>query len=107
MELNLSFLRVAKWFDKTLWSDARIFTPKYLADLKVFKLSELEARHHSINGGDRETEVKLLIVIPTNSSCLEDAVTTVTPVANVPKAFLRLLELIIFSDIIRYYMQWF
>jgi len=44
------------------------------------------ARHHSSNGGSSDTDVNEFAVIPTGSPSGRTAVTTATPVANVPKA---------------------
>ena len=44
------------------------------------------ARHHSSSGGSSDTEVKEFAVTPTGAPSGLTAVTTVTPVANRPKA---------------------
>ena len=44
------------------------------------------ARHQSSSGGSSDTEVKELAVTPTGVASGRTAVTTVTPVANRPKA---------------------
>jgi hypothetical protein len=44
---------------------------------------------HKAKGGSRETELNELIVTPTGFPELLTAVTTQTPVANCPKAFLK------------------
>src|ERR1700694_3879678 len=45
----------------------------------------LRLRHQRINGGSSDTEVNELAVVPTGSPSARTAVTTVTPVANVPQ----------------------
>src|ERR1700716_3075846 len=45
----------------------------------------LRLRHQRINGGSSDTEVNELAVVPTGSPSARTAVSTVTPVANVPK----------------------
>ena len=45
------------------------------------------ARLHSTKGGDKDTELKELAVSPTKAPAALHAVTIVTPVANIPKAW--------------------
>ena len=51
---------------------------------------------HRTRGGSRETEEKLLTVIPIGLFSLSIAVTTVIPVGNIPNAFLKSLLFCVF-----------
>ena len=54
--------------------------------LKAGRLRALLARLQSTIGGSRETELKLLAVMPTGVPSAAFVVTMVTPVANIPSA---------------------
>lgn len=83
---NLSSPREAKRFDSGSCSRANTCTFQCWDSLKVGRLKADLARLHSTMGGDMETELKLLAVMPTGASSLPRAVMMVTPVVKVPKA---------------------
>ena len=61
-------------------------TAKAAPGAKADRLLLLFVRHHSSSGGSSDTELKEFAVTPTGSPSGRTAVTTVTPVANSPKA---------------------
>ncbi|MNP25563.1 hypothetical protein D3C76_1183770 [compost metagenome] len=77
---------LAKLLDRSIWSAARTFTAKWLAASNTARLLERLSRLQRISGGSRDTELKLLAVTPTRLPCGSAAVTTVTPVAKLPRA---------------------
>jgi hypothetical protein len=67
------------------------WTFQWVDSLKAGKLWADLARLQSTKGGSRETELKLLAVIPTGSPVDDLVVIIVTPVVYAPRACLRAL----------------
>ena len=65
---------------------ASTLTAKWLACSNTSWLLERLSMLHSTSGGSRDTELKLLAVTPTLRPLASAAVTTVTPVAKLPRA---------------------
>ena len=76
----------ANKLDRSVWSAAKICTAKLLAAIKSSKQFADLPMLHRMSGGVKETELKLLTVMPTFWPSLPSAVIIVTPVAKLPSA---------------------
>src|SRR5690348_8300671 len=80
---NFSSPLVAIPFDRSAWSDARMFTQKYPARRISGEARDVFAGLNMINGGSSETEENDWQVMPTGWPSETD-VTTVTPLQDRP-----------------------
>ena len=83
---NLSAPWEAKRPDRGSWLADSTCTFQCVPSSKAGRLLAVLARLHSTSGGLRDTELKLLAVIPTGASSAARVVMIVTPVVKVPRA---------------------
>src|SRR5690625_1254020 len=85
MPANLFSVRDANRADRCCCSSLSMLTPNLLADSRMLRLRRLLPTQIRIRGGSSDTEVKQFAVNPRGVPSGSYAVTTVTPVRNVPK----------------------
>src|SRR5690606_21977575 len=88
---NLSAPRDANRLESSFWLADRTWTANLSASAKASMDLDDLANDQSTIGGSSDTELKLLAVTPTGTPPGPRVVTIVTPVANLPSAFLKSL----------------